>query len=349
MGRQNGFGALRLFFASLVIAAHAPEMIDGDRSREPLTTLTGTISFGDFAVDGFFLISGYLISASFVSDPRSYLWKRVLRIYPGFLACSLLCVLIAPLLGGVAQLQDWPRIVARALLLQTPKVDGAFTGAGFGTLNGAMWTISYEFRCYLLAAGLGLCGLYRHPRALARLTAALLLANLAFLSPNVAAWAKALPGQAVMGDPQQTLRLTSVFLAGACFRWLPVRYSGEGAAVAAMMLAPLLFFPIVAEMALATLGGYLLFWLAFHYKARWFLTLNAKDDISYGVYLYAWPVSGLLLAAWPAIPVGWLVALTGVAAFALGWASWHLIEKPAMALKGLRLWTIGRRPQAVRP
>src|SRR4051795_1080255 len=83
---QNKFGSLRLIFAFLVIASHSPELVDGNRSRELLTQFFSTISFGELAVDGFFLVSGYLITKSYIESSTSlyYIWKRILRIVPAF-------------------------------------------------------------------------------------------------------------------------------------------------------------------------------------------------------------------------------------------------------------------------
>jgi peptidoglycan/LPS O-acetylase OafA/YrhL len=340
--RANGIGALRLLFASLVIVSHSPELLDDNLRREPLHMLFHTVSSGTLAVDAFFLISGYLIAASFAasSSVGSYFMKRALRIYPAFVVCCLVCVfVVAPLAG--ARLQslgpaDWGRLGYRLVLLKSPEVNAAFsTLPHHPTLNGSAWTISYEFRCYILAALFGLVGLYRRRGLFVALTAAVVAASLALSSPGLANL-KA-PGWLVasLGEPHLQMRLLSAFMVGTCF-WLYSKdlvLRGRYAAAAAVPLLGLMFVPQAAEIALILLGGYILFWIAFRVTWKPLLTINAKDDISYGVYLYAWPIGALLIWYWRDIPAPVLAVLTLAGAVACGLASWLVVERPAMKWK----------------
>jgi peptidoglycan/LPS O-acetylase OafA/YrhL len=79
---------LRIVFATLVLLSHAPEITDGNASRELFHRFTGSpMTFGTLGVDGFFILSGYLIVQSWLGDPEliNFLRKRVLRIVPGYL------------------------------------------------------------------------------------------------------------------------------------------------------------------------------------------------------------------------------------------------------------------------
>lgn len=87
LDHENNFNLLRFIFASLVIVSHAPELRDGNKTNEILTQIFGTITFGQLAVDSFFIISGFLIVKSWNDKPifTSFLLNRILRIYPGFI------------------------------------------------------------------------------------------------------------------------------------------------------------------------------------------------------------------------------------------------------------------------
>ena len=78
---ENNFGFLRLFFAYIVILSHSPELVITNPSKDLLYALTGSITFGWLAVDGFFLISGYLICQSYENSKKisSYILKRIFR------------------------------------------------------------------------------------------------------------------------------------------------------------------------------------------------------------------------------------------------------------------------------
>jgi len=336
---RNGFGFLRLLFASLVIVSHTPELIDGNRSREILTRIFGTISFGDLAVDCFFIVSGYLITASFCKNPSigRFGLKRVARIYPGFIVCWLICLLVVSPMGGgnvAFSMSLAARSLVRIAALQGVVLTDAFQGAHFQILNGSIWTIAYEFRCYILAGLLGTCGAFRRPALIAGMSATLMLLFKIVPSPT---WDHLGSNHLLTnatGLPISTCRLTAIFLAGSAFYLFreKIIYSGGRAMIAAALLIGCLFVPYLAEPALASCGAYLIFWFADWAGSKLISNINNKNDVSYGLYLYAWPIEKLLIMAWPEVSIGAAILITFAASYVLGCLSWLTIEKPALRL-----------------
>lgn len=344
--RANNFGALRLLFAYLVIVAHSPELIDGDVSREPLTRVFGTITFGGLAVDGFFLISGYLITKSFVTSQSSvdYLWKRVLRIYPGYVVAFLISLLIVGPIGG-GHVEGIGHVCLMNLkhlaLLQSPELPGAFEGSHYPALNGSMWTISYEFRCYLIVLALGVIGGLSKRWAVLAGTALLLVLSTMDLDNMLHRLGSA---RALIGDLNETTALTGIFGVGACFYLFRdhVRYKAAAATIAAFLFLLMMFSPLLATPGLAIFGGYLLFWFAFAVRSERLRSIGQTVDLSYGVYLYAFPIQKLIILFSPDLSPWTVTAVTIVVASGIAWFSWWLIEKPALDLRGLKTGAIPR-------
>ena len=80
----NNFGMLRLLFAVLVALAHSFCFVDGSIRREPLFSGFHVLTFGELAAVDFFLISGYLVTKSFLHSKSNaeYLGKQVLESIP---------------------------------------------------------------------------------------------------------------------------------------------------------------------------------------------------------------------------------------------------------------------------
>jgi peptidoglycan/LPS O-acetylase OafA/YrhL len=328
------FGMLRLLLAAAVVIGHMPEMVDGNRSREPLTLVFGTLSLGELAVDGFFIISGFLITASYLRSRSvdSYLRRRVARIYPAFIVAFLICAFIVPLLAGAVALtgQEELNLLKRLALLLEPAVGGAFPSLAHDSVNGSMWTIAYEFRCYLLVIALALAGVFSNRRFVIFAAAVTMVASIS-TPESVVRFFGSLPLGNVTGlyAPNAFLRTIGLFLCGAAFylardgilfRWRTVVLAG-------VLLCIGLCFRETAHLAVGTFGAYLIFGIAAWAGRNPLGRINERTDISYGLYLYAWPAGQLLILHQPGQSVMVLTVQTLAIAAVMGWLSWHLVEK----------------------
>ncbi|QHC60053.1 acyltransferase [Rathayibacter sp. VKM Ac-2760] len=330
--RSNSVNALRLGLAVAVIVSHSFPL--GGYGEDPGF---GGSDLGDWAVGGFFVTSGYLITASRLRSHslRDYLWRRFLRIYPAFLV-SLLVVgfVIAPLASLLLGAGPWTaaggaRFVLGnlALYIREFGIDGMLgTVPYLGAWNGSLWTLFYEFVSYLVIGVL----ISVVPR---RRVAPLVVVGFAGLTLVAGVLATdRVPFPAALN---QTVTLVAFFLAGAIVHLFRDRIP---LTLPLALLALVLFALVVGSGLYRVLAGLPLAYLMLALGARLPLRrLGATHDVSYGMYIYAFPVQQLLALALAGagVPVWGYVLLAIVLTLPLAWASWLLIERPAMRLKRL--------------
>ena len=331
---SNNFDFLRFLFATLVIFSHS--FVLTDIGEDPLSMLTRRqANLGEVSVDSFFAISGFLITASWLRGRKvlNYLQKRVLRIYPGFLVVCLFCAFIIGPLGADSAVRYFSEFSAfgfirHALLLDKLELPPSFQHNPIpNQVNGSLWTIKIEFECYFLVALLGIVGAFQ--RRIVPLIF-LVLGSIAF-------GIYALQPTAFSHFPEtlsQHLRFFNYFLAGMVFFLyrdkITYRPSLLVGAVLLLIVAAQLN-ELQAFMALPLV--YLLMYAAFS-SSRAISGFGRKRDLSYGLYLYAWPVQQMLAAHFQGAFAPYLLFL---AAFPLtlicAWISWCFVEKPSLSLK----------------
>jgi peptidoglycan/LPS O-acetylase OafA/YrhL len=364
--RSNSLGFLRLLFASFVIISHVPEIYDGNRDREILSRFFGTISLGDLAVDAFFIISGYLVVASFNNSASriAYMAKRIARVYPGFLVAYLMSVfVVAPLVGAAPPRsgEEIISVIVRGLLLQTPVVENVFDGTWYPLLNQSMWTISYEFRCYVLVLVLGVSGWLERWRLMLLVTAILLLLSAVFATeyrPSIYAYQQqGVPDifsvrewvVMIVGGLRSDIRLGGLFLSGVCFYLIHDRIVINKSVImlSAVFLVIGLCFERGANAAVAIFGGLLIFGVGNIGDKSIFVKINNRNDVSYGLYLYAWPVTKLLMWFWPGLSAFYVGILTFCITYACGWISWVVVERPVLSVVKGKNTTVRSMPASL--
>lgn len=322
--RDNWLNWFRFGFSILVIFSHSYLLV-GSLDTEPLVKITaGQRDLGALAVDGFFLLSGFLITKSWLGGMgmAHFFRCRVLRIYPGFLVAMVLSVAMAALRAPSAS-RFLSQLEWREFLNCLP-ILGFFNGVADDSgrvMNASLWTIRPEFLAYVFIAAYGLFGLFQRRFLWLLGTCGVLIICCLKVARD--------------GDADSWWRVGTFFVIGATtflFRdliprsrwifWLSVASVTFGA-----------FIKPLFNLLIPLCGSYCLFYLAF-LPMRSGGSWTNRADISYGVYLYGWPVQLLLLHQLECINQPLLLFVTSIpGVIVLAILSWSLIEKRFLAMK----------------
>lgn len=337
----GNFTFIRLFFSVVVITAHSYTLSGREFADWIGRQSNGQTNIGWLCFKCFFVISGFLIFQSLIASKSivDFLWKRILRIYPALFTVLLLTILY----GQFVYQYDIPYLQNRYVLSYIPNnlflfnmqygIPGIFDKNPYpSAINGSLWSLPYEAAFYI---ALSTCFLLRKRLITSKvlLFVAYILLSLGSIFYSEAAWNYRLFN--LIGT--YTLDLGALFVAGALlgsFRFGDFRYKN-----------------------VAMAGGFALLILSFYsssFRIFQYISLpliiiplgtastifirntdKVVGDISYGMYIYSFPVQQTLVYYFKLNYLELMMSSLAIS-FVLGYSSWHLIEKHAMKLKKFR-------------
>ena len=330
MGKNN-FDFLRFAFALIVVFSHVIDL-----SLAPNLQFLKPFFDTHISVTGFFVISGCLISASYMrsSSISSYFEKRARRLLPAYFLVIILSVLVLSFFSQLnitdyfLNTQLYTYLVSNLLFVNfiQPCLPGVFIDNAYCAVNGALWTVKVEVGFYLVLP-LILLGLKRISNKFYYLVG-LYLFGLIYqytLPQLIPVW----PAKASLLNTlqHQLPGYLTYFTAGIIlFQYLDVIKKNR---VAWGLLACLVFvveyragLEILRPMAMAILIACFAFGFSF------LNNFGKYGDVSYGIYILHFPFIQCLVSLGLFERYNPFLLLFGIVLMVLvaGYLSWQLVE-----------------------
>lgn len=334
-GRDNNFDIIRHLAASAVLVSHAYPIALGRESRDMLGDVLDGVTLGSLAVAAFFAISGFLVTASWErfqihsNGWRGFLKARCLRIFPGLIGAVLFTVILGALLTTspvLIYLQGAVDYFLRTttLISISQRLPGVFANNPMdGTINGSLWTLFYEVALYTSVLLAGVLGIIRRKKLIVVCVAALPVLYVITSNFDISDRVHTL---SLLGVPFGTGVMAWIWRERivVTFAWVALSWLAAWVLLGTAVSAPMLYFSVaVSVLYFAHVQKFPLKW-----PSKW-------GDLSYGIYIYAFPIQQTMVQFGPSYPAA-NIFLALPATLFMAWLSWNFLEKPALSFKKSR-------------
>lgn len=325
--QENSLNLVRLLAALAVVYGHAMA-ITSNGPPDVILQLIGYKFIGGVAVDVFFIISGFLITASICSGKGYlyYLVSRVLRIFPALIFCvSVTVFLLGPLFTSDSnywsEYQTWDYLWENATAYGTEYfLPGVFLDHPNKGVNGSLWSLPVEVRMYGFVFLMSVLAVFKKKEYANVLFFVALIVG--FFFPNLFL---------SILKHENHVHVAMMFLFGS-FYWVnreDIKLSPLVALVFLILCGATIRTPAFG-FAYALSLPYFVLYIALGAWGKWY---NRFGDYSYGVYLYGWISQQLVFHFFPLLSNAIHVMLASVLSLVFAGFSWNFIEEPFLEIK----------------
>ena len=294
--RVNNLNFMRFIAALMVIVSHCYAVVLGGDAGSYLLKLTGDrLSPGGVSVGVFFLFGGFLIARSCEHYPeaKKFFSARVLRLFPELLFVVILTAFVlGPILSTLSPAEYFTnpqtyKYLLNGALIMVHQLPGVFTNNPSGdVVNAALWTLPVEFICYVLCFISYKLTKFDKKKFLLLSVPVFVLAAVYY----------------VKFSPLQlsVVRAVLLFFLGVLIWVLRDRITiSPVLGLASIVLWFVMVFGGIDNLAMLTVFPIACFCLAYG-MGNHFSKFGTKFELSYGIYLWAFPIQQALAQYFPA-------------------------------------------------
>lgn len=290
---HNNLNFMRFVAAIMVIVSHSFPVCYGVEYEDLVGRMTnGMINLGGIAVGVFFVTGGFLIARSCENKKRAFPFfkARIRRIFPSLAVVVLLCVFVLGPVASSVSLKEYfsaketYRYFLNIFLIPIHTLPGVFENHVYpSVVNGALWTLPVEFVCYIGCFCAYKLGFFDKKRFAYTIPVAFVATISLFY---------------LFGDNIVLLRIIRPILLyyigiGFYVYRTKIRLDYKWGLLSVFLFIGTIFFNI-PNIGMLFFFPYMIYFFAYGLKGK-LCEFGRKYEISYGMYLYGWPVQQTLI------------------------------------------------------